>query len=230
MASSTGTGAAVFATSPTITTPTINTITSPAATALALQSAGTTAIYVDTSQNVGINATPTAQLQVFAQESVSGKAIRAAYNATYYTDYTETGLNCYNNDYWIKTKTAGTNLIFYTANTERMRIDSSGNVSISQTPGKYTIDTTINGVGTSIANGGTVDFSAASGMLIVNNWSTGGVTIYICGGGATVNVGSVSGTVGTFSYQASVNGYRWTNNYGSTATFGFFFVRTRSGA
>ncbi len=116
----------------------------------------------------------------------------------------------------------------WTASSERMRIDSSGNVSINQTPGKYTIDSTVNGVGTSIANGGTVDYPAASGMLIVNNWSTGGVTIYICGGGATVNVGSVSGTVGTFSYTAGV--YRWTNNYGSTATFGFFFVRTRPGA
>ena len=54
MASSTGTGAGVFQTSPTITTPTIDTITSAASTALTLKSAGTTAITVDTSQNVGI--------------------------------------------------------------------------------------------------------------------------------------------------------------------------------
>jgi hypothetical protein len=104
---------------------------------LALQSAGTTAIYVDTSQNVGINATPTAQFQVFCQDSASGKAIRAAYNSTYYTDYTETGLNCYNNDYWIKTKTAGTNLIFYTNNIERMRISSAGYVTTPYQPAFY---------------------------------------------------------------------------------------------
>jgi len=48
----TGTGANVLGTSPTITTPTINQITSAAATALTLQSAGTTAITVDTSQKV----------------------------------------------------------------------------------------------------------------------------------------------------------------------------------
>ena len=48
----TGTGNNVLATSPTITTPTIDTITSAAATALTLKSAGTTAITVDTSQNV----------------------------------------------------------------------------------------------------------------------------------------------------------------------------------
>jgi len=53
----TGTGNNVLATSPTITTPTISQITSATATALTLQSAGTTAITVDTSQNVGIGTT-----------------------------------------------------------------------------------------------------------------------------------------------------------------------------
>ena len=57
MASSTGTGAGVFQTSPTITTPTIDTITSAASTALTLKSAGTTAVTIDTSQNVGIGTT-----------------------------------------------------------------------------------------------------------------------------------------------------------------------------
>jgi hypothetical protein len=49
MASSTGTGAGVFQTSPTITTPTINQLTSASATALTLQSAGTTGISINTS-------------------------------------------------------------------------------------------------------------------------------------------------------------------------------------
>ena len=57
MASSTGTGAGVFQTSPTITTPTIDTITSAASTALTLKSAGTTAVTVDTSQNVLVGTT-----------------------------------------------------------------------------------------------------------------------------------------------------------------------------
>jgi len=63
MASSTGTGAGVFQTSPTITTPTIDTITSAASTALTLKSAGTTAVTIDTSQNVGIGtASPTTRV------------------------------------------------------------------------------------------------------------------------------------------------------------------------
>jgi hypothetical protein len=126
------------------------------------------------------------------------------------------------------TSTAGT-LAFYTTNgtslTERMSIDNTGNVSIKQTPGKYTIDTT--GGQTSIANNGTVDFPSASGLLIVNNHNNGGVTIYLCGGGNTTAVSSVIGQVGTLAYNSGVAGYTWTNNYGSTATFGFFFIRTR---
>ena len=111
---------------------------------------------------------------------------------------------------------------------ERMRIDSTGNVSITQTPGKYTVDTT--GGTTSIANGGTVDYSNASGMLIANNHTNGAVTIYLCGGGSTSVVSNVGTQVGTFAYVAGIGGYRWTNNYGSTANFGFFFVRTRNTA
>jgi phosphate-selective porin len=47
----------VTLTSPTITTPVISSLSSASATALTLQSAGTTAITVDTSQNVGIGTT-----------------------------------------------------------------------------------------------------------------------------------------------------------------------------
>ena len=51
-AASTGTGGVVLSASPTITTPTISSLSSASATALTLQSAGTTAITVDTSQRI----------------------------------------------------------------------------------------------------------------------------------------------------------------------------------
>jgi hypothetical protein len=60
----TGTGNNVLATSPTITTPTISSLSSASATALTLQSAGTTAITVDTSQRVGIGGTPVKTLSI----------------------------------------------------------------------------------------------------------------------------------------------------------------------
>ncbi len=112
---------------------------------------------------------------------------------------------------------------------ERVRIDSGGNFSITQTPGKYTVDVT--GGATSIANGGTVDFPSASGMLVVNNWQNGAVTLYLCGGGAVTVVSNVIAQAGSFAYNSGIGGYTWTNNvYGGTATFGFFFVRTRTTA
>ena len=61
----TGTGSAVLATSPTITTPTISQLSSAAAANLTLQSAGTTAVTIDTSQNVGIgHSSPSSKLSV----------------------------------------------------------------------------------------------------------------------------------------------------------------------
>ena len=82
----------------------------------------------------------------------------------------------------------------------------------------------------SIANGGYVDFSGMSGVLFVNNWSNGGVTIWLMGGGGTVALGSVVATVGAMYHNPGVAGYRWCQNYGSTANFGFQVFRTRNTA
>ena len=129
--------------------------------------------------------------------------------------------------------TSGSDLVFGTPSTgtvgtERVRITSTGDFNITQTPGRYSVD--VNPGATSIANNGTVDFATASGMLVVNNHTNGNVTIYICGGGTVTAVANTGSNVGSFSYNSGINGYRWTNNSGSTAIFGFFFVRTRANA
>jgi len=67
-------------------------------------------------------------------------------------------------------------------------------------------------------------------MLLVNNWLNGGVTLYLMGGGNTGALGSVIGQVGTLHHSSGVGGYRWCNNYGSTANFGFQVFRTRNTA
>jgi hypothetical protein len=119
-------------------------------------------------------------------------------------------------------------LTFGTNGIGRMRIDNVGNVAITQTPGLYTIDSS--GGATSIANNGTVNYPLASGMLIVNNYTTGHLTIFLCGAGGVTVVANNGTQVGTFLHNPGINGYTWTNNYGSTAIFGFFFVRTRPAA
>ena len=114
----------------TVTKETVTTITSPAATNLTIQSAGTTAITVDTSQNVGIGTTsPSYKLDV-----IGGIGISYAGAAKLSWNYSGQYLN------WIECGgTAGnTYMRFATGNAEAMRIDTSGNVGIGTTsPSSY---------------------------------------------------------------------------------------------
>ena len=126
-------------------------ITPDSSGVLALQTGGTTAITVDTSQNVGIGVTPSAwsgfrALQVGGTTSIwsstSGNGSSFYSNNIYYNGtnriYTTTG---YATEY-IQDSSAGSH-IWFTApsgtvggtvtTTERMRIDSSGNLLVGTT-------------------------------------------------------------------------------------------------
>jgi hypothetical protein len=167
--------------------------------------------------------------------STGGHYIQGLYDASSVDSVRDVQINPYGGSVGIGTfadafggSPGNSTFLVATTGIVRFRITSDGSFGFDQTPGKYTIDTS-NGA-TTIANGGTVDFSTASGMLLVNNHTNGNVTLYICGGGTVTTIANTGSAVGSFAYNAGINGYRWTNNYGSAAIFGFQFFRTRQNA
>jgi hypothetical protein len=124
---------------------TTNTITSAAATALTIQSAGTTAMTIDTSQNVGIGTTsPSQTLEVSASNPTRGIIARVSNSA----GSSQTGSQLWFNQNgvanWVIGQPSSTDAFaFWNGRTnggdgtERMRIDSSGNLLVGGTAQAY---------------------------------------------------------------------------------------------
>ena len=132
------TGTVALTANPTFTgTVTATTITSPAATNLTIQSAGTTAMTIDTSQNVGIGTTDYGRfnrgLSIYAAGGVYS-GIQLTNSTTGSVSTAGTLIYTAGNDFLINNQQSGL-ITFSTANTERMRIDSNGTVSIGTTQG-----------------------------------------------------------------------------------------------
>ena len=108
-------------------------------------------------------------------------------------------------------------------------LDVRGTITNGSTAGSNsTID--VSPAKQSIANGGYVDFPNMSGMIVVNDWTDGSATIFLVGAGVTSTGGSNNGTAGTTHYSVGISGYRWCNNKGYTANFGFLVFKTRNTA
>ena len=90
----------------------------------------TTAITVDTSQNVGIGtASPVGKLSIYGTGALA--TFQNATTGSTGSDGSYIALS--GNDLQISNKEASANMIFYTVDTERMRIDSAGDLLINQT-------------------------------------------------------------------------------------------------
>ena len=115
-----------------------STINPGAASALTLQSANTTALTIDTSQNVGIGtSSPTTKLQVAGVIYSSGSNGIAVGDGT---SFTPSGLNSIPNYGFGYTTTGAITSIsgfgainFYTNQVERMRVDQNGNLLVGTT-------------------------------------------------------------------------------------------------
>jgi trimeric autotransporter adhesin len=194
----------------TVTKETVTTITSPAATNLTIQSAGTTAMTIDTSQNVGIGTTsPSYKLDV-SQNTSGGTSIQiqnpnatANSNAGYIArtnngnEYIQligyaqaSGYLQFNNATGGVVETVNSQpLAFWTNATERMRIDSSGNLLVGTTSVLFGSNTQISVKGNSTNNAALVGVSH----------SDGSVTGYFNTYGGTLNIGSYTNSSFTFN-------------------------------
>jgi len=178
---------------PTGTSVTGNGLYLPATNALGLSTNGTNAVYIDASQNVGIGtSSPTKPLTVKASSS-DGAGIRLFANASedvildFFSANGTTQKASVSSD-------ANSALKFNTVNTERMRINSSGNLLVGTT-------STISGAIVGIANVN----AGAAGLGIGN---TGGTSVSTC-----ISFRNSNGEVGFIQTSGSATTYSTSSDY-----------------
>ena len=189
---STGSGNTVLSASPTLTgTVTVPTITSPTSTALTIQSAGTTAMTVDTSQNVGIG---TSSVFAGAKLDIAGAGTQRLY-------VRETGSSVYGK-ITSSTTVVGvgseTNHPFaiFTNDVERARFNTSGILLLGTT---------------SVINGSNATF-----QLLNTNGGNPGVNIGNSVGSSATNCiifTNSNGTVGSIQTSGTATSYVTSSDY-----------------
>jgi hypothetical protein len=161
-------------------------------TTAVIQSNGTTAITVDSSQNVGIGtASPTQKLHVI------GAMLIGNYGGNQYLYFDSTsayvGRNSSTGDIWLNCA-GGQNTIFGVSGTEKMRLTGNGFLCINKTTTQYNESLSI---GTSNQQGIHINDTASSSSI---NYQ------YFTKGAGFTNVGAIY-------YNGSVMAYQTTSDY-----------------
>jgi hypothetical protein len=211
----TATGAASFVNATLSGTLTAPAITSPSATALSIKSAGTTAMTIDTSQNVGIGTSAiTYKLQVGTHNGYNDQF--SVFNDGSFSTGGVNLANYYNNTTNIcgikfASVSATTGAILFQTNsgsgpTERARIDSSGNLLVGQSSWSWSNN------GTQILSSGRIwNVSNTDYNMELGGSQIARVRFYTSAGGSGTTVGSISVTTSATAYNTSSD-YRMKEN------------------
>ena len=186
-------------------------------TTTTIQSNGTTAITIDSSQKVGIGtASPTARLHVYGGSNNQFKVESSGAEANFTLAGTSYGqINNSIGDLYISTDASSSNMIFRTnGGFERMRIDSSGRVFSATTNTSPSVNSVYGVVLNSNGDGnyaaGVSQFSAnGSAAIILNRGSDDGQTMNFRRSGSSV--GNIAVTTGGTNYNTSSD-YRLKEN------------------
>lgn len=168
--------------------------TADASGVLALQTAGTTAVTIDTSQNVGIGTTsPAVNLEV---KGSSGQNIYVSY-----TGGSQLRLKSDSGDSGVGT-TGATPLLFLINNAEKARIDTSGNVLVGTTGQIKSSKQSIYSGATNATTYNTASYQGGSVLTIQNQQTT-----------SVSTSATVIATTGIYATLALVYGSDGTNRF-----------------
>ena len=217
----------------------------PAADTIAFTEGGVESMRIDSSGNVGIGAMPETNQKLTVNGAILCKAAGAeggqvdllnignsSIGMSIDVEAADVGrIFSTRNGFQLRlgqlTGTGGS-IQFFTAGLQRFNINSAGALELRTTAGTPTFDSTAASV--VVANSGTVDFPNMAGMLIATSYTSGTTVIWLMNGGTTSAVSNVNGVTGTLTFVTGINGYRWTNNTGSSNTLTFFTFRGRPDA